>query len=281
MELLPFILLFINIIIAYLSRNIKVPLIAFCFTLLIAFIFNTISFVGLIFTALFTFFIYNYYVRERQKNLTFFIVIVFSILLASHKLTGFNNFQVIEQIQLSSSSIAFDIWLNIDKVLIGLLILIFAKINFSSLKEYGSIIKEVLKNYLLFMFIALLLVNSFGTISFDFKIPSLDFFLIWTFKMIFFTVLAEELFFRYLLIRAFKTYFINYQYNTMIALVLSSFLFGLAHFGGGISFVVLATIAGFFYGRVYIKTNRVESAIILHFLVNLSHLIFFAYPISV
>jgi membrane protease YdiL (CAAX protease family) len=58
----------------------------------------------------------------------------------------------------------------------------------------------------------------------------------------------------------------------------SSLLFGLAHFGGGFEYIFLAFIAGLFYGAVYLKTNKIESAILLHFFINFAHLLLLSYP---
>lgn len=60
--------------------------------------------------------------------------------------------------------------------------------------------------------------------------------------------------------------------------MLASLMFGLAHFKGGISYVMLATVAGVGYGFVYQKTKRIESSILVHFAVNTIHFLFFTYP---
>jgi uncharacterized protein len=55
-------------------------------------------------------------------------------------------------------------------------------------------------------------------------------------------------------------------------------LFGLAHIAGGIVYVGLATIAGIGYSIVYLRTRRIESAIVTHFAVNAVHFFGFTYP---
>jgi membrane protease YdiL (CAAX protease family) len=69
----------------------------------------------------------------------------------------------------------------------------------------------------------------------------------------------------------------NYQ---IIGLIFTAIIFGLTHFSGGFSLVLLAIISGFGYGFVYMRTGYIESAILLHFLINLSHFLFFSYPFN-
>lgn len=63
--------------------------------------------------------------------------------------------------------------------------------------------------------------------------------------------------------------------------MLSSLLFGLAHFKAGLAYMIFASIAGAFYGLTYQKTRRILCSILVHFGVNLIHLIFFTYPATI
>ncbi len=67
---------------------------------------------------------------------------------------------------------------------------------------------------------------------------------------------------------------------TYVSLVFAfvSFLFGLCHLPAGIIFAALAFISGLLYGGIYLRTKRLEAAILLHFTVNFIHLICFSYP---
>ncbi|MFN5382224.1 MAG: lysostaphin resistance A-like protein [Alphaproteobacteria bacterium] len=62
-----------------------------------------------------------------------------------------------------------------------------------------------------------------------------------------------------------------------IALVASTTIFTLMH-SGPISYLIVVFIAGLFYGYAYQLTKRIEASILLHFLVNLIHFLFFTYP---
>lgn len=78
-----------------------------------------------------------------------------------------------------------------------------------------------------------------------------------------FTGIPEELLFRGVIHR----FIAEHVGNPTYALALSSLIFGAAHLDNppmvGIYFV-LATIAGWFYGRAYVKTGRIAAAALVH-----------------
>jgi membrane protease YdiL (CAAX protease family) len=85
----------------------------------------------------------------------------------------------------------------------------------------------------------------------------------WLFTL-FFVALPEELFFRGLLLNLLQR-----RMSTRNALILSAVVFGLAHFNKRANvfnwrYVILAAIAGVFYGRSYLANRRILSAGITH-----------------
>jgi hypothetical protein len=84
----------------------------------------------------------------------------------------------------------------------------------------------------------------------------------WVFTL-FFVALPEEIFFRGILLNLLER-----RIGTRAALALSSALFGLAHFNKRAVFnwryVILAAIAGVFYGRSYLANRRILSAGVTH-----------------
>jgi hypothetical protein len=66
--------------------------------------------------------------------------------------------------------------------------------------------------------------------------------------------------------------------QTCFTVVASALLFGLAHAGGDIKWVALATLAGVGYGAAYAKTRRIEAPILAHFLLNAAHFVLMTYP---
>ena len=281
MDFLPFIMITINIIFHYLYKKTKLSIYIFILTLITSTLFGYIEVIAIPFILTYCVLLYYLYNSKKYNKLIFFAVIIFSILFSAHKIIGFNSLLLMENIKLSSQSIEFQIFLHLDKIFVGLAILVFANINYTKISKYKYLLKIVFINYIVLVCIMIDLSFILDMLNFDIKFPSFDILILWSIKMIFFTVLVEELFFRYLLFNKTKEYFDKYKYKEYIALSSTSLLFGLAHFTGGIDFVLLATIAGFFYGIVYMKTNSIEASILLHFLINLTHLILFSYPIAI
>jgi len=115
-----------------------------------------------------------------------------------------------------------------------------------------------------------------GYAKFDPKFPQIFFFWAWT--NLFFTCVAEEGIFRGFLQRKIIYSLRNIKHHELIGLTISSLLFGLIHFKGGINYIILASVAGFGYGYVYMKSGKIEASIFTHFILNTLHFLFFTYP---
>ncbi|MFO7648602.1 CPBP family intramembrane glutamic endopeptidase [Halomonas campaniensis] len=89
------------------------------------------------------------------------------------------------------------------------------------------------------------------------------------------TCVAEELLFRGMLQR-----WLMARWGVALALVAASALFGIAHLAGGGAFVLVAFGAGLLYGLVYLWTGRLVWAVLVHWGLNLTHLLLFTYPMS-
>lgn len=88
------------------------------------------------------------------------------------------------------------------------------------------------------------------------------------------TVTAEEAFFRGIIQRNLAR-----RLHPAIAILMTAALFGLAHAGGGIHWVIAAFVAGLGYGAAYqLSGMRLTAPIIAHLLLNMLHLALFSYP---
>ena len=89
-----------------------------------------------------------------------------------------------------------------------------------------------------------------------------------------FIALPEELFFRGLLLNLLET-----RLRPLPSLLFSAALFGLSHFNKGAAFnwryVLLATLAGIFYGRAWRSSRRVLTSAITHTLVDVTWSLWF------
>jgi membrane protease YdiL (CAAX protease family) len=111
-----------------------------------------------------------------------------------------------------------------------------------------------------------------GYVDWDPKFPSI--FWIWALNNLLIVCFAEEFFFRGFI----QKNVASYISNQWIAIAIGAFLFGAYHYGGGFSYILLATVAGLFYGYAYAATGRLLTSIVVHFSLNLTHILLFSYP---
>ncbi|WP_440881796.1 CPBP family intramembrane glutamic endopeptidase [Tenacibaculum sp. C7A-26P2] len=104
------------------------------------------------------------------------------------------------------------------------------------------------------------------------------FILIWMLSNLFFTCISEELLFRGFIQKEVFLFFNNKKGIGLISVSIAAIFFGLAHYKGGVNYVVLSSIAGVFYGYIYYRSGTIKSSIFLHFLFNLTHILLFTYP---
>lgn len=210
------------------------------------------------------------------RLLTGIAIILFSLALGLHQFPGFHNPLIVEQVQLSSDSLPYSLHVNFDKALIGLFILRYLHPLITSRHEILVMLKQLIP----VIFVTVVLVTTLSLLStyvrLDIKFP--DFIAYWLWVNLFYTCVAEEALFRGFLQRQLGLLFANLKYGAVLALVICAMLFGLAHAGGGIKYVLLATVAGLGYGWAYYRTQRIEASILLHFILNSMHILLFSYP---
>ncbi len=277
-----------NFISFYFTKNKLFPTIFLILFLLIALISGIVNFLSCGIILLFGFLIYSFYQKKssaKYKFLIFFSIFIITILSFAHLLPSFNNIEAIKNIRLSKNSSDLNLWLNFDKPLIAIFMLFFAYQTPRKLNDYKKIFLQTSKIFLPLS----LVVIGIGIIGkflvFDPKLPSFNITSLWLIKILFLTIFPEEFFFRFFLQNNIinllkKSQFFKTKNYQIIGLIFTAIIFGLTHFSGGFSLVLLAIISGFGYGFVYMRTGYIESAILLHFLINLSHFLFFSYPFN-
>ena len=124
--------------------------------------------------------------------------------------------------------------------------------------------------------VVLMLALLMQGIRFDVKFNRL--FFLWGWLNLIYTCIAEEAFFRGFLQKNIVTHLVRFKYGKIGGLLITSVLFGIAHYAGGINYIILSTIAGLGYGLVYERTKSIEASILTHFFLNAVHFIFFTYP---
>lgn len=278
--ILPWLFLIVTIISAFVKPKVW-PIGLLC-TLVSGLFFNAIDLVGLgIVTLLFTLAFYaNKPVRtplmNKAKLLVTAVVIIMCLALAAHLLPGFNNLLVLDEVEKSVNSMPFSLYLNVDKpmILFALLIL-FPTILMSNKPTPFGVITSKLRLTLVIVSAFLVIFSlavSLSLIAFQPQLPSWW----WLFALnnLLLTCVIEEVFFR-----GFIQQKLTQLFSPYVGLIIASTLFGIAHFAGGISYVLVASLAGFLYGFIYLYTGKLWHAVLLHFSLNITHLCLFTYPL--
>lgn len=274
---ITYILLITTIIISLFCSNKRVIYSVMSITVLSAFYQGIINIIGLGALAVFSAITYAYFnfpqLNKVIRTLLFILISVCFAVFAFHKVPGFFNVIAISNLQLSELSMPFSMYLNFDKVMPALIIFSLGNLYISEKQESTGVVKYTLFSLLSCIAIIITLVLISGYVLFEPKLP--DILLIWMINNFFFVCFSEEVFFRGFIQRTLQNLLPKQQ---ILALLIASLIFGVAHFQGGLTYVILSSTCGFFYGYAYYKTNKILCSMMVHFGLNLSHLLLFTYP---
>lgn len=235
-----------------------------------------ISVVFILLLACFAYFLQNIKTPLIVRILSAVVLLILGGGLELHILPGFHNLQVLDKVKISEDGIPFSLYLNFDKTIVGIFILGILHQLITTKNEWIKMFKGMIPGAFILILIIACLSFLFHYVRFDPKLPSS--LLIWSCTNLLFVCVAEESFFRGFIQKYLCLVFQNIKYGYLLAISIASILFGLAHYAGGVLYVLLAFIAGMGYGFIYFRTKRIESSIITHFLLNLIHFLFFTYP---
>jgi uncharacterized protein len=205
-----------------------------------------------------------------KRVLLFLIACSVSIALSFHLMPGFHNWQL-------ASSPTF--WMNFDKPFIGLFALTWSIPLIQSRTRLREVL--VLTVPLTFLGISTIIALAlFGrVVAWDPKIPEIT--LVWMLVNLILVTIPEEAFFRgFVQQELFKWLGGRGAAAQCGSVLLTSLLFTLLHIGwvSSIPFLALVFVASLIYGGIYQYTKAIESSIFCHFLLNLTHFLFFTYP---
>jgi membrane protease YdiL (CAAX protease family) len=217
-------------------------------------------------------------------------VVLASLALMAHVVPGFSNVLIVKDAIVSQEAPPFTLYLNFDKALIGLFLLFFATPLITSRAEWLHMLRAALPRILIVIGVVLAAAFALGYVRFEPKWPA--FFPFWAWANLLFTCTAEEAVFRGVIQRTLAGDARSVAggnargdardastRRSIVALVVAAVLFGAVHFAGGPRAIVMAAIAGAGYGWVYWRSgNRIEASILAHFLLNVTHILLFTYP---
>jgi membrane protease YdiL (CAAX protease family) len=252
---------------------------------------NRLTLPGVLFVIGFLVIVHQYYgPRKKRRGLFGLLVMGLGLGLGAHFLPGFRNWKVIEEV-VTPGALPVQLYLNFDKTWVGLALLGFGSIELCGPRNFGAVLKKSLP--LMVLTCVVLLGVAFGVhaVTLDLKWPR--FAPLWLSVNLLFVCVAEEAFFRGFLQKELGLFFEKRRFGKglfsgkkkngvtpgqILGWILASLLFGLAHYRGGLVYVAVSTLAGFFYGAAFLRTKRIEASILSHFMVNAIHFLAFSYP---
>lgn len=209
--------------------------------------------------------------QRWQKVVRHSVVILLSLALSLHLLPGFENWQLLNEVQLSAQSRPFSLYLNLDKPLVFfLLLLLLPDLPGRYRLNFNASVRLLVISLLAISAISALAVQA-GFVALEWKVP--HWWWLFAFNNLMFTCVVEEVFFR-----AYLQRLLSQKAGAVGTMALVALLFGLAHLGGGWLYALLATGAGLFYGYLYWRSGSLLVAVAGHFMVNIVHLFALTYP---
>lgn len=208
---------------------------------------------------------------SRRHRLSEALLVVIAVGLFLHLFPGFANPRQVDEVRAGAQSVPFSFSFNFDKALVPFVLLAALPTLFRAPGHPPRF--RWLSALALIAAVPLLLGSAVlpGGLAIEPHFPPwLGAFVL---ANLFFISLAEEALFRGYLQQRLRE-----ALGGMPALLLSALLFGLAHAPGGVLLVIFATLAGGLYGLAWHWSGRLWLATLLHFALNLTHLLLFTYP---
>lgn len=199
--------------------------------------------------------------------------------LAMHLVPGFSPVLLLDGLRLGPDTAPLRLAFHFDAGLAGLVIALCFCRRVRGPAEAGAVLRRAAPVALATAALVLALAWGAGLVRPDLKWPA--FTAIWLLKMLLWTCVLEESFFRGVVQERLAAWGPIASRPALRALpvLAAALLFGLAHLPGGAAYAALATLAGAGYGWAYARTRRIEAAIAAHFVLNTAHFLGFSYPL--
>ena len=278
---LCYVFLYVSVLCLWVPYRIRIPVwsIVFSIACILGLLSNQIEWYA-IFVIILIAYVLQYIERKRApllgRVIAGVIVLLMAYALGAHKILYFHNLKVLSDVYISKESIPFTLYINFDKTIVGLFILGLTQRLLSNKNEWSTMFKQTIHKTIMFVVILVLCALIAGKVHFDPKMPAC--LPIWVITNLLLVCTAEEAFFRGFIQEKLAQILQRYEWGNVISVIIASLLFGFAHYAGGIDYSIWGTFAGLGYGLIYQKTRRIESSILMHFCLNLTHFLFFTYP---
>jgi membrane protease YdiL (CAAX protease family) len=227
-------------------------------------------------------FLCHYFMKDnlskRPRFIFWGIATLISFALAFHFFPGFHNWQLASNLKLSPEAYPYSLWLNFDKPFIGLFVLVFSLPLITSASQWTQILKVSIPFSVLGILIMMGISLYFGLVKWDPKVPVIS--VLWLIDNLIFVCIPEEAFFRGFLQKEFFYWLGGSQLAALGSILITAIFFSLLHllWVANLPLICLVFVASVIYGTIYQWTQAIESSIICHFCLNVTHFFLFTYP---
>jgi membrane protease YdiL (CAAX protease family) len=199
-----------------------------------------------------------------------------AFLFALHRIPGFHNPVLAQAVRFSSDAAPFTLHANFDTAAAGIVLMAQFCQPIRTAGAWAAMLRLTWPVALSVLVVVLGLGCLLGYVRPDVKwTPYSGAFLA---ANLLFTCVTEEAFFRGFILARIAGALAGRRWGLGVAVAVSTLLFGLAHAAGGPVLVLLATVAGLHYAAAYLRSGRIEGAILTHFVLNATHFVAFSYP---
>ncbi len=273
-----YVLLTVCFMTMYLFKNYYARFGVFLSALILGVIAGHIQLLGLMLIGLFGGVFYLSYQSKKKwvRRSAFIVTLAASLTIVLYGMPSIHNWHPITHYYLTNDAIPYSMHFTFDKSLIGLFFIWFSVYTLANEGRSKPVLKSGLLCGLAAIVVLLPLSFALGYVKFNLKLT--NFFYLWAINNLFFVSFAEEALFRGMIMQSMMNLWQNHKLGKWLALIISAVLFGAAHYKGGHQYMLLAAVAGLFYGYAYMRTKKLEASILTHFMVNTVHFLFFTYP---
>ncbi|GGF86367.1 CPBP family intramembrane glutamic endopeptidase [Alteromonas lipolytica] len=213
--------------------------------------------------------------RQWQQSALWAGWLLLMVGLLTHSLPGYHGLQLTDHQPVKANSLASSIFLNTDKILIA-----WALMQWLPIWQRTAPFRPALKIPAWWLIlIATAGVSLILTIAAQLNLLAWQPQFTWLLLIIVVSNLLNTCFTEELLFRGAIQGWLQLKIGGGGGLIAASALFGLAHFAGGIWYMVLASLAGLLYGWVYSQSGRLIWAVICHWSLNTAHILLLTWPV--
>ncbi len=212
------------------------------------------------------------------RTLAWGVVVILTLALGMNQVPWIHNVLALDRVFVSASAADFTLYWNYDALFAGVLLYLVC-VQPQANTPWRRALVATASIAVLATVVTLAMTVVVGYNAWDPKWPAI--LGVWIPSNLLITCVFEETVFRGVIQRQAGRFLRGrVPAPAFVALLVASVAFGVAHIAGGIMYVFLSTLAGIGYGAAYHVTGRVEAGMLVHFLLNLTHLFLFTYPFA-